>query len=551
MSDLMNIHKHFYAKNDKIYQDNFILKYCVTKNIQRRRPKDGSRSSRNMSTKYFLYKKTDGKMLRVCKSAFMSILNVKNDRITGVLRRSHQSSGGLAKETRGGDHRSQKNEEKRIAIHNFIQSFQCSESHYCRGKSDGRVYLSADLNIKKMWRLYNKSTSPESKVKQSFFRKELNINYNIGFGSPRTDVCSRCTELLENIKVAKTHEEKQSLIVTKRVHSLKAKAFYNLLKDEDSKIMSLSFDCQKNHCLPKLPDQSAYFSRQYNFYNFTIVIGNSKSNLTTENVLCYYWYETERPKGSNEIASAVYHTLKTLNIPEHIKILRLFADGCGGQNKNTILIGMCCKWLYSFAPVHLKKIEIIFPVVGHSFLPADRVFAKVEKDIRKREVIMKPEEYVEILSQHGKTFHLSQEVPVLDWKTAVNAVFKPPGSWHFGFNISKRFFLYKGKTNVFVQGEENYRSERNDKKLVTKKGKSVSILSPINLPVGTNMKKEKVIDVCKLLQKHYGENWRELSDLNYYYNAEQAYLNGTSTSNEENENEDIVCERVVENEQFV
>lgn len=73
MSDLMNIHKHFYAKNDKIYQDNFILKYCVTKNIQRRRPKDGSRSSRNMSTKYFLYKKTDGKMLRVCKSAFMSI----------------------------------------------------------------------------------------------------------------------------------------------------------------------------------------------------------------------------------------------------------------------------------------------------------------------------------------------------------------------------------------------------------------------------------------------------------------------------------------------
>lgn len=38
MSDLMNIHKHFYAKSDKIYQDNFLLKYCVTKNIQRRRP---------------------------------------------------------------------------------------------------------------------------------------------------------------------------------------------------------------------------------------------------------------------------------------------------------------------------------------------------------------------------------------------------------------------------------------------------------------------------------------------------------------------------------
>lgn len=100
-----------------------------------------------------------------------------------------------------------------------------------------------------MWRLYNNSASPENKVKQSFFRKELSINYNIGFGSLRTDVCSRCTELLESIKVAKTHEEKQSLMVTKRVHSLKAKAFYNLIKDEDSKTMALSFDCQKSLCI--------------------------------------------------------------------------------------------------------------------------------------------------------------------------------------------------------------------------------------------------------------------------------------------------------------
>lgn len=68
------------------------------------------------------------------------------------------------------------------------------------------------------------------------------------------------------------------------------------------------------HCHLTVKNHCAYFSRQYNFYNFTIVIGNSKSQLTTENVLCYYWYETERPKGSNEIASAVYHTLKTLNI---------------------------------------------------------------------------------------------------------------------------------------------------------------------------------------------------------------------------------------------
>lgn len=74
-----------------------------------------------------------------------------------------------------------------------------------------------------MWRLYNSNASPDHTVKQSFFRKESNINYNIGFGNPRTDVCSRCTELLESIKVAKTIEERQILMATKQVHSLKAK----------------------------------------------------------------------------------------------------------------------------------------------------------------------------------------------------------------------------------------------------------------------------------------------------------------------------------------
>lgn len=73
------------------------------------------------------------------------------------------------------------------------------------------------------------------------------------------------------------------------------------------------------------------------------------------------------------------------------------ADGCGGQNKNSFLIGMASKWL-SEAPSTLKTIEIIFPVTGHSFLPADRVFAMTEKQIRKLESIVEPREYEEIIA---------------------------------------------------------------------------------------------------------------------------------------------------------
>lgn len=243
---------------------------------------------------------------------------------------------------------------------------------------------------------------------------------------------------------------KQEYIVQKRIHSLKAKAFYNLLQTNEENVITMSFDCQKNMMLPKLPDQSAYFSRQINFYNFTVVVGTSKSKLEKENVLIYYWNEAERPKGSNEITSAVFHCLQNIIIPRTVDTIRLFADGCGGQNKNTTMIGMCSKFLFTYAPRNLKKIEIIFPIVGHSFLPPDRVFAKIEKTLRKKEIITDPQQYVDILQVHGTTFNLGREVPVYDFKKECSGNLKPPGTWHFKFNPTKRFFLTRGTSNVYV-----------------------------------------------------------------------------------------------------
>lgn len=39
--------------------------------------------------------------------------------------------------------------------------------------------------------------------------------------------------------------------------------------------------------------------------------------------------------------------------------------------------------------------------MDHSFLPADRVFAHIEKQLRKRENIMYPSEYIDAVSQHS------------------------------------------------------------------------------------------------------------------------------------------------------
>lgn len=47
-------------------------------------------------------------------------------------------------------------------------------------------------------------------------------------------------------------------------------------------------------------------------------------------------------------------------------------------------MGMLSTWFLFLAPVHRESIEMVFPIVGHSFLPADRIFARIEKEMKKK-----------------------------------------------------------------------------------------------------------------------------------------------------------------------
>lgn len=85
--------------------------------------------------------------------------------------------------------------------------------------------------------------------------------FNIGFGSPRQDVCSTCLQLKEKIKVEKNGSEKVRLMTELRIHKLRAKAFFKLLqKEEENEILAFFSDSQKivltvrkiYHC-PKYP----------------------------------------------------------------------------------------------------------------------------------------------------------------------------------------------------------------------------------------------------------------------------------------------------------
>ena len=74
------------------------------------------------------------------------------------------------------------------------------------------------------------------------------------------------------------------------------------------------------------------------------------------------------------------------------KVVRLISDSCGGQNKNSSMIVMISYWLAHDAPQNIRIVELIFSIEGHSYIPPDRVFGRIERILRMKDTIVLPEE---------------------------------------------------------------------------------------------------------------------------------------------------------------
>ncbi|KAI4455484.1 dna-directed rna polymerases i ii and iii subunit rpabc2 [Holotrichia oblita] len=142
--------------------------------------------------------KQDGRLVQVCRAAFLGIVGVKKDRILR-LAKTFMYTGKTPKENRGEDHVKDK-KEKKLSLKTFIESLKCTENHYFRSDTPYRVYLPCDLNIRKLWKMYNDQADTNVKVKHCFFRNYFNKNYDVGFGTPQTDICSTCLQYKDKIK---------------------------------------------------------------------------------------------------------------------------------------------------------------------------------------------------------------------------------------------------------------------------------------------------------------------------------------------------------------
>lgn len=308
---------------------------------------------RNSTVSYFIKVGDNNRAKRVCQKFFLAAVGVSKHRIITVS--SFLSEGQIPRERRGGDRISKKSESKKEEVCQFIGKLRGRESHYNRKKSK-RIYLSPELSIAKLQKMYNRKCEPQNRVTYDMFRNIFLKNFNIGFSSPASDVCAKCTSLKEQIKMEKNIEKRHDLLMELRIHRKRANTFYELAREQDEHSLAFCFDLQQVQPLPKTPIGDAFYSHQISFYAFCCVAMSSRDPSF------YVWTENLAGRGSTEIGSALLNYLDSLHYDCNISTIRLFCDGCAGQNKNSYIIHTLMFWLKNRSSETVREIIITFPV---------------------------------------------------------------------------------------------------------------------------------------------------------------------------------------------
>lgn len=274
-----------------------------------------------------------------------------------------------------------------------------------------------------MWRLWKAKTG--LCCSYSKYYDVFSQNFNLGFGKPRVDICLKCVELKNKIQNKIELEESRTAL---KLHRIRAKKFCAVLEESRRKrdTLTVVFDMQQNQPLPRINIGEAYYKRQLWLYNLAFVIHQRNRHQPKRAVRFYTWLESDSGKGSNEVCSTLMDFLRRVSknaARRGYKHLHLFSDSCPAENKNLTMIGTLLSYMNS-SNSPFKTCRITFPIRGHSYLPPDQVFGRVEKEYRRYEVMKMPKSYHNILERHGIVRHINSSWQVKDYKNMTATMLK-------------------------------------------------------------------------------------------------------------------------------
>ena len=139
-------------------------------------------------------------------------------------------------------------------------------------------------------------------------------------------------------------------------------------------------------------------------------------NIKTKVVRCYLWHEGIASRGSNEIASNVFDFLiRSDNIGS--KKVSFFADGCSGQNKNSIMPAMLLNFISQSK--FIEEVTLHFFETNHGQNEGDSVHSTIERAIKRTKEITLPSELSMLVKMSRRDPYFVKDVctsDILDWK---------------------------------------------------------------------------------------------------------------------------------------
>lgn len=366
----------------------------------------------------------------VCKSMFLSTIGHTCDQQVRTVLNKNSNDGFVEKENRGGARKVDTHLNTRENIKEHINLYPRVESHYVR--QDSRCqYIHPGLNIRKMYEMYkewclnrNQQCASISSYKTVFY------GLNIKFFKPKKDLCDLCATANPAFR-EEENEEMQAIRLAakgKWTDHIAQKDYVRKLKKQDKESAihnkeraTAVFDLMQVVYLPISDQSSVFYKRRLSCYCFTVF------DLGTNQGYCFNWNETEAQRGSNEIASGVFMFLRELekSSPDTREV-SLYADGCAGQNKNSIFPSM----LFHFLGLSekIETITVTYFVPGHGESEGDAMHSTIEGAIKRAGNIALPQQLNTITKmacqkKPYETFTLADnEFQVIDFKNYRNDI---------------------------------------------------------------------------------------------------------------------------------
>ena len=383
----------FYSFETTVEQDVFLIGLIKHNQVQRRRP-IGAHSQKTKTCTFTYHLPVQGNIVKVCKKQFVNTFDLKFGRVRRLL--SIEAKGDIPKRKNLGNQYHSLSPQTTDLIKEHIMSYPTHKSHYSNKTYE---YLDARLTVKTMYQSFTLKY-PNLNVKYNFYLKIFRQHFDLHFGRPQVDTCITCEELNVVLKNSHVSEaQRQEAEVKLKAHKTRANKFTDTIRKtkelcqtrED--MVALCFDYMQNLPLPHLPVQDIFYMRQLWVNVFSV------HNLKTGKSVLYVYHEGIAKKGANDVCSMLHDYIQSY-IPQNISNLRLFSDGCTGQNKNHTMVRYCAALVDTG---RFKNVRQYFPVRGHSYNPCDRDFGTIKRHLSKTDRVYEPMEYVTLIANSFKS----------------------------------------------------------------------------------------------------------------------------------------------------